>query len=167
MDQRKTATIFTAIIFLAACAFLYWHFEQPTVSETIITECYYIESLNSPKTKVENSNFDIKVTATQGTQLFVEITNNTSKEIHLDENTRLYRASYDGTRTKVEDEGTKISITRGAGRAEIVKKIPAGGTRETVYECTSVGKFTDGAFIVRVNGQYVFFAIEPNITKES
>ena len=120
----------------------------------------------SPKNKVENSDYDIKVTATQGTQLFVEITNNTTRELQLDDNTRMYKVSYDGTRVKVAEDGNKISITRGAGRAEIVKKIPAGATRETVYECTGVGKFTDGAFIVRVAGQYIFFAIEPNVTTE-
>lgn len=167
MDQRKAATIFTTIVFLVACAFLYMHFEKPTVSETIITECYSVESLTSPKTRVNKENCIIKVTATQGTHLYIEVTNNTQSEIQLNETLRIYKVSYDGNRIKVDEEGSKITVTRGTGRAEIVKKIPAGATREAVYDYPGVGQFSSGTYIVRVHDQYIFFSIKPNVEQES
>ena len=165
MTQRKAATIFTAIIFIIACAFLYMHFNTPTESDTIIKNCYYIGDLKSPQKKVTNSNFDMKVTATQGNHLYIEIKNNTAAQIQLEEKARIYKVQYDGTRAKVNPEGIKIYITRGEGRAEIVKKIAAGDTREAVYDCYELGALTPGAYIVTIYGQHIFFEIEANPNK--
>lgn len=162
MDQRKVATIFTGLIFLVACVFLYMHFNQPTESETVIEQCYYIGDIKSPQKKTTNENYDMVVTATQGTQLFVQITNNSGADMQLDEKTRIYQVTYDGTRAKVNEEGIRVFITRAEGRAEIVKKIAAGATREAVYDCSNLGALSPGAYIILVHGQYIFFEIAPN-----
>ena len=163
MDQRKAATIFTTIIFIVAVIFLRMHFTKPTESDTLVKQCYLIESLQTPYTSVAPRNYPMKVTATQKAELYVEIRNPTNKEMNLDEKIRLYTVNIDGSKMKVNEANPiRVYIGRGTGRAEIVKKIPAGGTREAVLDCSSLGVFTPGAYVLSLNGQFIFFELADN-----
>ena len=167
MNQKKAATIFTAIIFIAALFILRMHFDKPTESETIIKQSYYIANIQTPQKKVENSNFAMNVTATQGNELYIEITNNSGADIQLDERARLYIVKTDGTRVKVQEDPIRVYVTRGTGRYEIVKKIPKGVTREVVFDCSELGKLSPGAYVINVYGQHIFFELAPNPALQS
>ena len=163
MDQRKAATVFTTIIFIIAVVLLRMHFMKPTESDMLVKRSYLIESLQTPYTAIEARNYPMKITATQKTELYVEIRNPTNRELNLDEKIRLYTVNIDGSKMKVNEANPiRVYVGRGTGRAEIVKKIPAGGTREAVLDCSSLGAFTPGAYVLSLNGQFVFFELEDN-----
>lgn len=162
MKQKTAATIFTAIIFIICVVILRMHFTKPTASETITTANYYIDNLKTPQVQSENQKYKMTVTASHGSELYVEITNNTKKDLKLDERFLLYTVSVDGTRYKVAEKGIKTPIIRGYGRSEIVKSIPAQGTREVVFDCSSLGVITPGSYVILIKGQYLFFTLEDN-----
>lgn len=163
MKQKTAATIFTAIIFIACLVVLKIHFDKPTASETIVKEAYYIDNLQTPQIKgTGNSNYTISVTATQGPELYVEITNHSAREVELNEKVLLYRVYVDNTRVKVDEKPIKIPIIRGYGRSEIVKAIPSQATREPVFDCSSLGAFTPGSYVISILGQNIFFTLEDN-----
>lgn len=163
MKQKKAATIFTAIIFIIAIVFLRMHFSKPTESDTLVKQSYQIADLQTPYTPVKQDKYTMTVVATQGPELYVQITNETSKEITLDDKVRIYNVTVDGTRIKINDQNyVRVEIGRGTGRAEIVKKIPAGATREAVFDCSNLGKFTPGCYVLMCNNRFIFFELQEN-----
>lgn len=163
MKQKKAATIFTAIIFIAAIVFLRMHFTKPTESDTLVKQSYRIADLQTPYTSIEQDKYSMTVVATQGSELYVQITNETGKEITLEDKVRIYYVNVDGTRIKIDDNNfVRVEIGRGTGRAEIVKKIPAGATREAVIDCSALGTFMPGCYVLMCNSRFIFFELADN-----
>lgn len=162
VNQKKAATVFTLIIFILAAGFLYMHFQKPPVSETIITDNYFIESITTPQKKVVSDKYAIKVLATQGNELIVEVNNKTAKESTIGDYCWLYKAYVDNSRVKVDDKAYKLDVTRGHSRYEIVKKVPAQTTKEVVFDMSSIGGAAPGSYVIVICGQYLYFTLSPN-----